>query len=199
MPTLRYLSLQSNKKKKIEKAIIQEMMTHSFEHINISNIVSDASISRGSFYQYFQNKHDFYFYILSTVAQIKRSYFDFSFLSNSKQPFIKKIKHILEASIRFSKDHQAFVDIGMRMYASKHKDIKAYFDNAHQEMSNLLMEWLLLDKTYQSIQDKHLAVEFISTTMTYLTQYALNYHSMNKLESYLMLFIKILEGGLKHV
>ena len=127
MPTNRFINLNKNKKTIIEHAIIKEMMRHPFEHVNISNIVNTAAISRGSFYQYFQNKHDFYFYILTTIADTKRSYIDFNYLEDSTQSFIHKIKHILEASILFSKDNTQYVEIGLQMYASTHQDIKSYF------------------------------------------------------------------------
>ena len=199
MPTNRFINLNKNKKTIIEHAIIKEMMRHPFEHINISNIVSSAAISRGSFYQYFQNKHDFYFYILTIIANTKRSYIDFNYLEDSSQSFIHKIKHILEASILFSKDNTQYVEIGLQMYASTHQDIKNYFETAHQDMTNLLMKWLTLDPTYQNIKNKDIVVEYMSTSMIYLTQYALKFNSIHQLESYFILFVKMLEGGLHNV
>jgi AcrR family transcriptional regulator len=199
MPTSRYLNLNETKKKKIESAIIHEMMTHSFEHINISNIVNEASISRGSFYQYFSNKHDFYFYILSSIAQIKGSYFNDHFLEDSNISFINKIKHMLDSSIHFSKENDHFVEIGLRLYASTHKDIKQYFETSYEDMSKLLIQWLQSDKTYHHIKEKESIVDYISNSLIYFTQYALKYHSIDQLEANFRWFIHILEGGLKHV
>ena len=199
MPTSRYFNLKETKKKTIENAILKEMMTHSFEHINISNIVNDASISRGSFYQYFKNKHDFYFYMLSLIAQIKSSYIDFNYLENANISFINKIKHILDASIQFSKENAHIVEIGLRLYASTHNDIKQYFEASNKDMANLLIQWLQSDKTYQHIKEKESIVYYISNSLVYFTQYALKYHSIDQLESNFKWFIKILDGGLKHV
>ena len=199
MPTNRFINLNKNKKTIIEHAIIKEMMRHPFEHINISNIVSSAAISRGSFYQYFQNKQDFYFYILTTIANTKSSYIDFNYLEDSTHSFIHKIKHILEASILFSKDNTQYVEIGLQMYASTHQDIKNYFETAHQGMKNLFMKWLLLDPKYQNIKDKDIVIEYISTSIFYLTEYALKFNSMNQIESYFILFVKMLEGGIHNV
>lgn len=51
-------NLSVEKKRRIIKAIIQEIEQKSYEDISINQIVKNAGISRGSFYQYFDDKSD---------------------------------------------------------------------------------------------------------------------------------------------
>lgn len=53
-----FYNLPLEKKKRIIDAIIQEIEQKSYEDISINQIVKNAGISRGSFYQYFDDKSD---------------------------------------------------------------------------------------------------------------------------------------------
>ena len=53
MPKQTFFNLKEDKKEKIEKALIKEFSRNSFEKASISNIILEANIPRGSFYQYF--------------------------------------------------------------------------------------------------------------------------------------------------
>jgi AcrR family transcriptional regulator len=199
MPTERFLNLNPSKKNRIEAALIKEMMKHSYEHINLSNVIREANISRGSFYQYFINKHDFYFYILYELGQIKSSYMNIDLLQDASISFVQKLKHILEASITFSKTHSKYVDVGLQLYSSTHKEMKMYIAQAKNEMYVLLKSWINQDITYQNMQRMDDVIHYIADTMMYLTQYTLKFNDLDQLENHLSIFIKLLEGGLKHV
>ncbi len=58
MPKSTFYNLNSEKREKIEKALKNEFSKHTFEKASISNIIEEAKIPRGSFYQYFEDKED---------------------------------------------------------------------------------------------------------------------------------------------
>ena len=53
-----FVKLSKEKKDKIIKAAKKEFARVPFEQTSIKNIVEDADIARGSFYQYFESKED---------------------------------------------------------------------------------------------------------------------------------------------
>ena len=65
MPKETFLKLPEEKKNKIILAAKKEFARVSLEQVSIKNIVEDAEIARGSFYQYFENKEDLLGFILS--------------------------------------------------------------------------------------------------------------------------------------
>ena len=69
MPTETFLRLSEEKKEKIVNAAKKEFARVAFSETSIKNIVEDADIARGSFYQYFESKEDLLQYILSTHAK----------------------------------------------------------------------------------------------------------------------------------
>ena len=58
MPKETFLKLPEEKKNKILKAAKKEFARVPIENVSIKNIVEEADIARGSFYQYFESKED---------------------------------------------------------------------------------------------------------------------------------------------
>ena len=72
MPKSTFYNLNKDKKEKIKKAIRNEFSRNPLSKASISNIIEEAQIPRGSFYQYFEDKEDALKYILDEVAQKER-------------------------------------------------------------------------------------------------------------------------------
>lgn len=66
MPKTTFLKLSEEKKNKIVEAAKREFARVSIEKVSIKNIVEEAEIARGSFYQYFDSKEDLLGYIITT-------------------------------------------------------------------------------------------------------------------------------------
>lgn len=64
MPTQTFLNLSEEKKQKILTAARKEFTRVPLQEASINNIIKEAQIPRGSFYQYFEGKEDLFYYIL---------------------------------------------------------------------------------------------------------------------------------------
>lgn len=72
MPKSTFYNLNSEKREKIEKALKNEFSKHTFEKASISNIIEEAKIPRGSFYQYFEDKEDALKHIINNFLKEER-------------------------------------------------------------------------------------------------------------------------------
>lgn len=63
MPTKTFLNLPEDKKETLLQAARKEFAMHPFLEASINRIILEAKIPRGSFYQYFSDKEDLYFYV----------------------------------------------------------------------------------------------------------------------------------------
>lgn len=72
MPKETFYHLSIEKREKIEKALENEFGRASFEKASISNIIEEAKIPRGSFYQYFENKEDAITYIMRKYRLLEK-------------------------------------------------------------------------------------------------------------------------------
>ena len=69
MPSSRFLKLPEEKRSKILEAVLSELALFPVDELSINRIIHDADISRGSFYQYFEDKDDLLEYVFSDFRQ----------------------------------------------------------------------------------------------------------------------------------
>jgi len=69
MPKDLFFTLSQEKQSRIIEAAIGEFSKVTYHDVSINQIIKNAEISRGSFYQYFEDKDDLYFYILENIIQ----------------------------------------------------------------------------------------------------------------------------------
>ncbi|KPG70511.1 MULTISPECIES: TetR family transcriptional regulator [unclassified Enterococcus] len=81
MPTETFFHLPAEKQKRIMNAAKKEFSRLPLKDASIATIIKDAEIPRGSFYQYFENKEDLYYYYFHTLK------------SDSQRDLIRSIQH----------------------------------------------------------------------------------------------------------
>lgn len=91
MPKITFLNLNVEKRDKIKKAIINEFSRHTIAKASISNIVEEAQIPRGSFYQYFEDKEDALKYIIDESIKIEKEEIKNSLKRNNGDIFATSI------------------------------------------------------------------------------------------------------------
>ena len=69
MPTKTFFHLPEEKQKRLLEAARIEFSRVPLKDASIANIVKIAEIPRGSFYQYFEDKEDLYYYYFETVRR----------------------------------------------------------------------------------------------------------------------------------
>lgn len=67
MPKKTYFNLSKDKKDRIFNAGVLEFSYHDLFEASVNTIVQIANISKGSFYQYFEDKNEFYWYIITEI------------------------------------------------------------------------------------------------------------------------------------
>ncbi len=107
MPTKTFLNLPKEKQFHFLKFAKQEFTNHTLLEASINKILQDAKIPRGSFYQYFSNKEDLYFYVLKQDTE-----------------------EILEI-IRTTIEQKDFLDIWVSIYDSLYNHIKKSKDECY--------------------------------------------------------------------
>lgn len=72
MPTKTFYNLPEDKRKKLLDAIREEFSRVPIDDVSINQIIKTAGISRGSFYQYFDDKQDMLQYLLTDYREQMR-------------------------------------------------------------------------------------------------------------------------------
>jgi len=75
MPKITFFNLPEMKRNKLIKAAEAEFAKAPLAQASISNIVKSAGIPRGSFYQYFENKEDVFYFLLKEQSKQRKEHF----------------------------------------------------------------------------------------------------------------------------
>ena len=68
MPKQTYFHLSKDKQETLIAAAKQEFSRVPLHEASIANIIKSAGIPRGSFYQYFEDKEDLFYYLLNQLS-----------------------------------------------------------------------------------------------------------------------------------
>ena len=74
MPKSTFFNLPDEKRNLILEVAIDEFAGKDYDSASISQIVARAGIAKGSFYQYFEDKRDLYFYLVELAAEEKKRF-----------------------------------------------------------------------------------------------------------------------------
>lgn len=99
MPTETFFKLPEEKKNRIVEASIKEFTRVPIEEVSIKNIVEEAGIARGSFYQYFRSKSDLLDFILKKDFDLMEDFIIQSLEKNNGdifQVFIELFDYVVE-------------------------------------------------------------------------------------------------------
>ena len=119
IPKKTFYNLDVEKKQRITDAALNEFALRSYEEANISNIIKEAKIPRGSFYQYFENKLDLYKYIFNYIKDKKMEFLSDELDNVDDLPFLEIFRLLYHQGIKFSYSYPLFIQIGKHMFNLK--------------------------------------------------------------------------------
>lgn len=108
MPKETYYYLPDEKKTRVYLACRSEFETHSYHEAKIMHIVKALNMPRGSFYQYFDDLKDCYFYVLSKeTIEIHDLFFEL-IKKHSLEESLEKYKYILLENLLHSSSYNLY-------------------------------------------------------------------------------------------
>ena len=119
IPTTTFSNLTDEKKNRIIDAAVNELSIASFEHIKLSNIIKEAKIPRGSFYQYFEDKMDLYKYVMLKIGEKKVEYLSDKMKNDQNLPFLDLFRELYISGIRFAVENPKYIRITELLLSSK--------------------------------------------------------------------------------
>ena len=144
MPKQTFYNLKEEKREKIEQALLKEFSNNTFGGASISNIIAEAQIPRGSFYQYFENKEDAVEYIINKYLKKEKEKIYTSLLRNNGDIFKTSIDiydYIIEKINTTS---------NLKLFKNILQELRKNNTNAFEENT----EFLSGKKTIEKIIDK---------------------------------------------
>ncbi|AQP54386.1 hypothetical protein CBF34_01890 [Vagococcus penaei] len=158
MPTKTFFRLDQEKQDKIVAAAKKEFSDASFHEAAISNIVKESGISRGSFYQYFTDKEDLFYYCLDLIKEESEMYYLKLLEMNQRDFFATNIAffNYLSEVVLTGNQADLYKNIFLYMnYKSSHK----IFDNHQQSYHKKKLSYETL---FASINSDQLTIDTVT-------------------------------------
>jgi AcrR family transcriptional regulator len=109
-----FINLTEDKRKAIVQAAVREFARLGYQKASLNTIVREASISKGSLYQYFHNKEALFRYIFEQfVLLVKRSVQGAG--DNGPQDFFSKVRQVFWAGIHFVDYYPEYFQIYLKV------------------------------------------------------------------------------------
>lgn len=163
MPKRTFLNLNDRKKSQINQVLVEVFSSKPISQVKVSEIVTQAAISRGSFYKYFNDLEDSYSYILK-MCSLNIHLEILKYISQEQQDFFVGVKKYLLWCSQL--DRQSLAWRKLELLTQSH-DLSSYKRDESSFDSSMLQEWLhLLKSNHFRIQEPQEALRFLYFFMT---------------------------------
>ncbi len=123
MPKDTFYNLPPEKRERIVEAALKEFEENSFDQASTNRIIGQSGISKGSFYQYFDDKKDLYKHLIQLMVEAKLKYITPAMQNPFNHDFFEVIHDMNEAGLRFALDQPRFLKIGTRLMQDKNHSL----------------------------------------------------------------------------
>ena len=124
MPTNTYYNLSEEKKIRIEEAVKKEFARVPLIDMSVKNIVTDAKIARGSFYQYFESREDLINYMLDKEFEKESEDFLKILQQSNKDIFQCTYKYLIEILNRQKQNSSYYINIFQYLHETEIQPLK---------------------------------------------------------------------------
>ncbi len=115
MPKQTFFNLPPKKRQSITELAIAEFANADYDNASISNIVKQAKIAKGSFYQYFEDKKDLYLYLVDVASSQQLAFIKSSRKAErsdeEKRDFFGELRWLFNIGTQFSLQHPLLTQI----------------------------------------------------------------------------------------
>lgn len=176
MPKDTFLNLPEEKRERIENAAIKEFSEYSFDASSINRIVENSEISKGSFYQYFQDKKDLYKHIIGIIADKKLKYMSPILANPFEQDIFTLIREMYVSGLNFAKENPQLLEIGNKLIADPSNPIYDEIMRDNRKKSDEVFKQLLKKAVDRGEIRQHLDLNMVAYLLTILNISVVDYY-----------------------
>jgi AcrR family transcriptional regulator len=177
MPKQTFINLPDEKRKTIVSAAIEEFAEYGLENASTNRIVANSGISKGSFYQYFEDKQDVFMYLLTVLEQEKIEYFTGKHPSSTNMDTFGYFRWMIKTGMEFNSSHPLLTQAISRVmfgegmyYGNTFADVR---ERTAQGLRTMIEQAVTNGEVDPSV-DVELAVMIMETWSNTISTYILN-------------------------
>jgi AcrR family transcriptional regulator len=177
MPKQTFLNLPPEKRENIVNAAVEEFAEFGLENASTNRIVANSGISKGSFYQYFEDKQDVFMYLLSVLEQEKMQYFRDRHPPSTHMDTFEYFRWMIKAGMEFNSAYPRMTQAVSRVLLGEGlyygKNFASYRERTTQALSMMIEQAIERGEVDPSV-DVELAVMVMDTWSNAISSFILN-------------------------
>jgi TetR/AcrR family transcriptional regulator len=118
MPTQTFLNLPPDKRAALVSIALDEFAIHDYQSASISRILTQAGIAKGSLYQYFHDKRDFYHHLVAHASQILLTALEHDVPPDPAASLFAILRWHMSATVRAALQHPREAQLIRRAYGT---------------------------------------------------------------------------------
>jgi len=177
MPKQTFLNLPEEKRNTVISAAIEEFAEYGLENASTNRIVANSGISKGSFYQYFEDKQDVFMYLLTVLEQEKVEYFKGKHPPSTNMDTFGYFRWMIKTGMEFNTTHPLLTQAISRVmfgeglyYGNTFADVR---ERTAQALKVMIEQAIANGEVDPSV-DVDLAVMIMETWSNAISSYILN-------------------------
>ncbi|MBT3240048.1 MAG: TetR/AcrR family transcriptional regulator [Chloroflexi bacterium] len=204
MPKETFFNLPAEKRDLIIKVVTDEFAAFNYEQASVNRIVTNAGISKGSLYQYFEDKRDIYQYLIDLMTKEKVKYVSPVMQNPEDHDIFTLIRELYVSGLRFVLENPKFGAIGKRFMEIKNSVVYDEIMHGNRDAANQFFRILLekaVDKgEIRSDLDIPMFAYMIGAMNTQMIEYFTDFETFeddDKLLETVDIFIEFLKNGIE--
>ena len=177
MPKQTFLNLPEEKRETIINAAVEEFAGYGFEAASINRIVANSGISKGSFYQYFEDKMDVFKHLMDVIAKEKTEYYKGKHPPSSNLDTFGYFRWLIKTGMEFNSAYPRLVQAISRVLLAEGlyygKDFAVYRQMSTDGITLMIQQAMENGEVDPSV-DVELAVIIMETWTQVISSYILN-------------------------
>lgn len=134
MPKELFYTISQDKRERLLQVSMEEFSKNLFYEVSINQIVKRADIARGSFYQYFEDKEDLYFFIINRVLSEKISEFS-GLISDEEMDIFAVYRKLFLLNLKMLSDER-YQSFFKNLYLSMNYELEQRFRSLMDQIKN---------------------------------------------------------------
>jgi AcrR family transcriptional regulator len=184
VPKDTFYNLPADKRELICQVAIAEFAEYEYELASINRIVTKSGISKGSFYQYFENKKALFLYLIQLVAEEKIKYISPIMVNPEEHDFFTLLREMYISGIRFGAAHPEYAEIGNKLLRNKNTAIYKEAMANNMPAANEVFEALLEGAIVRGEVRADIDVKMFAFLIASMNSLVIEYYIENVAQSY---------------
>jgi len=184
VPKDTFYNLPADKRALICQVAMAEFAEYEYELASINRIVNKSGISKGSFYQYFENKKELFLYLIQLGTEEKIKYISPVMGNPEEHDIFTLLREIYISGIRFGAAHPEYAEIGNKLLRNKNAAIYKEAMANNMPAANELFETLLEGAIDRGEVRADIDIEMFAFMITSMNTLLVEYYMENIAQSY---------------